>query len=156
MKILNKKVASKEYLTKFLPREMRILQMVRHPHIAEVYEIIETERHTYFIMELACNGDLLDYINSRHYIPEPEARYMCNQLLEAMEYCHSLNIAHRDLKCENILLGPNLDIKLGGIYYTANILLKLCVFCVFRFWFCTGSLIGCSKDPMWILLICCS
>ena len=116
MKILNKKVASKEYLTKFLPREMRILQMIRHRHIAEVYEIIETERHTYFIMELACNGDLLDYINSRHYIPEPEARYMCNQLIEALEYCHSLNVAHRDLKCENILLGPNLDIKLGGNY----------------------------------------
>ena len=116
MKILNKKVASKEYLTKFLPREMRILQMIRHRHIAEVYEIIETERHTYFIMELACNGDLLDYINSRHFIPEPEARYMCNQLIEALEYCHSLHIAHRDLKCENILLGPNLDVKLGGTY----------------------------------------
>jgi len=40
MKILNKKVASEEYLTKFLPCEMRILQMVRHPHMAEVYEII--------------------------------------------------------------------------------------------------------------------
>ena len=120
MKILNKKVASKEYLTKFLPREMRILQMIRHRHIAEVYEIIETERHTYFILELACNGDLLDYINSRHFIPEPEARYMCNQLIEALEYCHSLNIAHRDLKCENILLGPNLDIKLGGIYVTGS------------------------------------
>ena len=155
MKILNKKVASKEYLTKFLPREMRILQMVRHPHIAEVYEIIETERHTYFIMELACNGDLLDYINSRHYIPEPEARYMCNQLLEAMEYCHSLNIAHRDLKCENILLGPNLDIKLGGTIIPT--LWGLNTFSIFfRFWFCFGSVTGCSQDPMWILLICCS
>ena len=65
-------------------------------------------------MELADNGDLLDYINSRRHIPEPESRCIFRQITNAVQFLHSNGLAHRDLKCENILLGHNMEVKLGG------------------------------------------
>lgn len=114
LKILNKKAASKDFLARFLPREIRILQAIRHPHVVRVYELIETEKHAFFVLELAQNGDLLDYINGRKVIPEPEARYMFRQMASAVAHLHTLNIIHRDLKCENIMLSKDMDVKIGG------------------------------------------
>ena len=65
-------------------------------------------------MELAANGDLLDYINSRQFLSEAESRHVFRQVCDAVFYCHEIEIAHRDLKCENIMLDRNMDVKLGG------------------------------------------
>lgn len=114
IKNLHKKAASKEYLSKFLPREIEVLQLVNHPNIIRVYQIIETEERCYFMLEIAENGDLLDYINARGRIPEDEARYMFKQMTSAIEFCHSNGVVHRDLKCENIMLSRDMQVKIGG------------------------------------------
>lgn len=118
IKILNKRAASNEYLTKFLPREMKILMKIRHENIIQTHGIVETEKYTYFMLELAANGDLLDYINARRFIPEPEARHIFIQMGSAIAYCHALGIVHRDLKCENIMLSKDMDVKVGGMCFT--------------------------------------
>ena len=46
-------------------------------------------------------------------LTEEEMRYYMRQLLDAMEYCHSNRVIHRDLKLGNIFLSDNLDIKVG-------------------------------------------
>lgn len=51
-------------------------------------------------MELAVNGSLVDVLSIRKRIDELQARIWFLQLLDAVEYCHNLEIAHRDLKCE--------------------------------------------------------
>lgn len=66
------------------------------------------------MLEIAENGDLLDYINMRRYLPEPEARFVFVQMCQAIGYCHGMDIVHRDLKCENIMLNRNMDVKIGG------------------------------------------
>lgn len=66
------------------------------------------------MLEIAENGDLLDYINARGRIPEDEARYISKQVVGAVDYCHSLNIVHRDLKCENIMVNRDMQVKVGG------------------------------------------
>ena len=114
IKNLNKKQASEDYLSKFLPREIAVLQRVIHPNIISVLQIIETEVRCFFMLEIAENGDLLDYINTRRYLPEPEARFIFIQMCQAIAYCHSQDIVHRDLKCENIMLSRNMDVKIGG------------------------------------------
>lgn len=102
---------------------MKILQVVRHSNIISVFELIETEKHAFFMLELAENGDLLDYINTRRCLPEPEARHIFKQMAGAIAYCHSLNIVHRDLKCENIMLSKDMDVKIGGKVDTSQLVI---------------------------------
>ena len=46
-------------------REMEILLKVHHPNVVQLYEIVETSKYYFFIMENATRGDLASYLESR-------------------------------------------------------------------------------------------
>lgn len=104
IKIVSKKKAPEDYLTKFLPREIQVLKRLRHPNCISLLEAIETNTRIYLIMNVAENGDLLEYIRERGPMADDEARRLFKQLITATEYFHGLGVVHRDLKCENLLL----------------------------------------------------
>jgi len=54
-------------------REIKILKMIRHPNIIQMYEIIETPKKLYLIMEYASGGELFDYIVTNSRLREKEA-----------------------------------------------------------------------------------
>jgi 5'-AMP-activated protein kinase catalytic alpha subunit len=54
-------------------REIHILKIVRHPTIVQLYEIIETEKELYLIMEYARGGELFEYIVNRKRVREKDA-----------------------------------------------------------------------------------
>ena len=54
-------------------REIHILKIVRHPNIVQLYEIIETSKQLFLIMEYASGGELFDFIVKRKKLKEPEA-----------------------------------------------------------------------------------
>lgn len=56
-----------------MAREIHILKLIRHPHIIQLYEIIETPKQLYLIMEFACGGELFDYIVASCRVKEREA-----------------------------------------------------------------------------------
>jgi len=60
---------------------------------------------------------VLDYLVSNGRMSEEEARRTFQQILDAVTYCHSKNIVHRDLKAENLLLDSQMSIKLAGTFY---------------------------------------
>lgn len=61
-------------------------------------------------------GELFEKIVQKKFYNENEARSVVKTLVEAVGYCHKLNIAHRDLKPENILVDSKTgDIKIGMI-----------------------------------------
>ena len=66
------------------------------------------------MLEMAHNGDLLDYINTSRGLPEQQARFVIRGISSSIAYCHAKGIVHRDLKCENIMLTKDMDIKIGG------------------------------------------
>ena len=113
VKIINKKTAPKDMLSKFLPREVETLKAVEHENVIKLHEVIETDDLAYLVLELAESGDLLDFINSRKYLSEQTARNLFKDLVSGMSKCHSMNIVHRDLKCENLLLDSQFRLKIS-------------------------------------------
>lgn len=83
-----------------------------HPNVIKLYEIIETPKEIYLVMELCKGGELFDYINKSKRLTEEEARRIFKQLISAIEYLARTRVAHRDIKPENILLDDNKNIKL--------------------------------------------
>jgi len=63
-------------------------------------------------MSLADNGDLLDFVKNNGEVSEQRARIWFSQICKGTDYLHSKDIAHRDLKCENVLLSRNYNCKL--------------------------------------------
>ncbi|KAG6897281.1 hypothetical protein C0992_002821 [Termitomyces sp. T32_za158] len=80
-----------------------------HPGIVTLHRIIEDEEFTYIIMDYAPDHDLFTQIlnNCRYLGNDALIKHVFLQLVDAVEYCHSLGIYHRDLKPENILCFDN-------------------------------------------------
>jgi 5'-AMP-activated protein kinase catalytic alpha subunit len=93
-------------------REIHILKLIRHPNIIQLYEIIETPKQLFLIMECASGGELFDYIVAHTRVKEREASRFFHQIIAGIEYIHKLNIVHRDMKPENLLLDYNKNIKI--------------------------------------------
>ncbi|XP_009560170.1 testis-specific serine/threonine-protein kinase 3 [Cuculus canorus] len=105
IKIVDKKESPEVFVQKFLPRELEIAMRLDHRNIIYVHEVLEApEGKICLVMELAENGDVFDYVLREGPLPEPHARALFRQLVEAVRYCHGCGVVHRDLKCENTLL----------------------------------------------------
>ncbi|XP_025418703.1 testis-specific serine/threonine-protein kinase 6-like isoform X2 [Sipha flava] len=92
------------YVTKFLPRELQLLCAVRHPHVIRTHQIYATPSTVHVFMDYCENGDLLSHLQRNKGMPRWQAHAFFKQLCEAVDYLHRNDIAHRDIKCENVLL----------------------------------------------------
>ena len=84
--------------------EISIIKELDHPNILKVYEAYEDKEWLYIVTELIHGGELFDEISKRLNFTEIDAAVIIKQILEAMSYCHGVNIVHKDLKPENLLL----------------------------------------------------
>ncbi|XP_030623964.1 testis-specific serine/threonine-protein kinase 1-like [Chanos chanos] len=122
VKIINRKKAPSDFLEKFLPRELEILASLNHRNIVRAYEIFETsEGKVYMVMELGVQGDLLEFIKFRGALPEDFSRKLFCQLSSAIKYVHDLDVVHRDLKCENLLLDKDFNLKVSDFGFSRRI-----------------------------------
>ena len=114
-KVINGKLAPEVFVEKFLPRELSIITKLDHKHIIRTHSIVYMAdiKKWFIFMQLGDNGDLLHFIQENGALRERRARILFTQLLSAVEYLQSKNIAHRDIKCENILLTKAYNIKLS-------------------------------------------
>uniref|UniRef100_A0A3B4GEX8 non-specific serine/threonine protein kinase n=1 Tax=Pundamilia nyererei TaxID=303518 RepID=A0A3B4GEX8_9CICH len=112
-------------------REVRIMKGLNHPNIVQLFEVIETDKTLYLVMEYASGGEVFDYLVSHGRMKEVEARAKFRQIVSAVHYCHTKNIVHRDLKAENLLLDADANIKIADFGFSNEFTLgnKLDTFC---------------------------
>ncbi|XP_076017553.1 MAP/microtubule affinity-regulating kinase 4 isoform X2 [Genypterus blacodes] len=130
IKIIDKTQLNPTSLQKLF-REVRIMKGLNHPNIVQLFEVIETDKTLYLIMEYASGGEVFDYLVSHGRMKEIEARAKFRQIVSAVHYCHTKNIVHRDLKAENLLLDADANIKIADFGFSNEFTLgnKLDTFC---------------------------
>ncbi|XP_058065634.1 testis-specific serine/threonine-protein kinase 3-like [Anopheles bellator] len=111
-KLIDTKKCSEKFRRRFLPRELTVLLHVRHPYIVRIHAIIKCRSKICIFMRYAEMGDLLTFLIDHGPLGEPRTRIWCRQLALALQYLHTSGIAHRDVKCENVLLSANFNVKL--------------------------------------------
>ena len=85
-------------------REFDMLALFNHPNVILVAEIFESTDSFYSVMEYCEGGELFNYIVKNRRLSDEESAFFYYQLINGLEYIHSLGIVHRDLKPENLLL----------------------------------------------------
>ena len=115
IKAVDKNQAKEDsYVFKNLRREARIMQLLSHPNIIRLLEVVETENSYYMVLELVSGGDVMHHIMSNRCscLEEQTVKKYIKQMVTAIHYMHEAGIIHRDLKVENLLLDESDNIKI--------------------------------------------
>jgi serine/threonine protein kinase len=86
-----------------LENEIMILSQIDHPNIVKCREVFEDPEHIYIVLDLLSGGELFQRILDQRVFTEVNAADILRPVIDAIRYCHDLDVAHRDLKLENIL-----------------------------------------------------
>ena len=118
---------------KSVEREIKILNKLKHPNIIELKATVDTSTSVNLIFEFVSGCSMLDYLKNRssRRIEEYQARSFFKQLMQALDFCHSLGVTHRDVKLENILLDQKQNVKLIDFGFSTWIAIerKVQLFC---------------------------
>ncbi|KAJ3441065.1 serine/threonine-protein kinase gin4-related [Anaeramoeba flamelloides] len=113
IKIIFKKTLKSYKSREKINREISILRFLSHPNILNLYDVYETSKYLFLIMELVEGGELFDYLTSRGMLPRSQTLVFFQQMILGLEYMHNHLICHRDLKPENLLLDKNDNLKIA-------------------------------------------
>ena len=99
-------------------RQTEVLKILKHRNLVTLYEIYESTKYFYLIMDYLPNGDLMEKIIKKKRFKEEEALSIFSQLVDALYYMHKNDICHRDIRTEKILFDKNNKPKLVGFSYS--------------------------------------
>ena len=129
VKALNKTGLDHRQL-RYQQKEIRLHHLAsQHPNVVSLVRIMDSVDCTYVVMEFCPEGDLFSSITDKgNYVGnDPLVKRVFLQLLDAVQFCHSLGIYHRDLKPENVLVtDQGMTVKLADFglatqdYYTSD------------------------------------
>jgi serine/threonine-protein kinase len=126
LKVLYRNLRSNEVVADRFRREVQVVRRIRHRHVVRIDDLIDDQGLLFLVMELHAGGDLADRLAARGRLPAPALRLLARQVCGALEAAHRAGVVHRDVKPQNILVGPDagtLDARLCdfGLARTADL-----------------------------------
>lgn len=118
IKMIDKEKVFRVGLIDQTKREISVMRLVRHQHVVQLYEVMASKTKIYFVMEYAKGGELFNKV-AKGKLKEDAARKYFQQLISAVDFCHSRGVYHRDLKPENLLLDENGNLKVSDFGLSA-------------------------------------
>lgn len=121
IKIYEKSLLSEPRRQKRVEAEIAILKLLNHNNIVKFYDTFQTTNHLYLVTELVRGQSLHNYIKERQKsrLCEKEALRIFKDIVIAIEYCHSMNVVHRDIKLDNILIDLRGNVKIIDFGFSA-------------------------------------
>ncbi|XP_042504251.1 CBL-interacting serine/threonine-protein kinase 21-like isoform X2 [Macadamia integrifolia] len=119
VKIIDKQMVLDNKLMEQVKSEISTMKLLHHPNIVRIYEVIATKTKIFIIMEYVSGGQLSEKLSYLKKFDEKEARKYFQQLIDAVDYCHSRGVYHRDLKPENLLLDGQGNLKVSDFGLSA-------------------------------------
>ncbi|KAK2995994.1 hypothetical protein RJ640_017358 [Escallonia rubra] len=118
VKIIDKEKVMKVGLIEQIKREISVMRLVKHPNVVQLYEVMASKTKIYFAMEYVKGGELFNKV-AKGRLKEEVARKYFQQLIAAVDFCHSRGVYHRDLKPENLLLDESGNLKVSDFGLSA-------------------------------------
>ncbi|XAR51063.1 Non-specific serine/threonine protein kinase [Bertholletia excelsa] len=119
LKILDKEKVLKHKMAEQIKREIATMKLIRHPNVVRLYEVMGSKTKIFIVLEFVTGGELFDKIVNHGRMREDEGRRYFQQLINAVDYCHSRGVYHRDLKPENLLLDACGNLKVSDFGLSA-------------------------------------
>ncbi|KAJ6892543.1 hypothetical protein NC651_025673 [Populus alba x Populus x berolinensis] len=125
LKIMDKKFITKENKTAYVKLERIVLDQLDHPGIVRLFFTFQdnyslcrylggnSSKFPYMALESCEGGELFDQITRKGRLSENEACFYAAEVVDALEYIHSMGLIHRDIKPENLLLTAEGHIKIA-------------------------------------------
>ncbi|XP_057454906.1 CBL-interacting serine/threonine-protein kinase 9 [Lotus japonicus] len=113
IKILDRNHVLRHNMMEQLKKEISTMKLINHPNVIKIFEVMASKTKIYIVLELIKGGELFDKIARHGRLKEDEARSNFQQLINAVDYCHSRGVYHRDLKPENLLLDSSGVLKVS-------------------------------------------
>ncbi|CAI9087256.1 OLC1v1021283C1 [Oldenlandia corymbosa var. corymbosa] len=118
IKIIDKEKVLKVGLMDQIKREISVMRLIKHPNVVQLYEVMASKTKIYFAMEFVKGGELFNKV-AKGRLKEDAARKYFQQLMAAVDFCHSRGVYHRDLKPENLLLDEFGNLKVSDFGLSA-------------------------------------
>lgn len=107
VKVISKEKLGSQKLQENLDREISIMKNFTHPNVVRLLDNFSSGRHIYLVIEHCAGGDLAGYIRRYGRLSEAVVRNFLVQLARGLQFLHSINIIHRDIKPQNLLLSDS-------------------------------------------------
>ncbi|KAF7644913.1 hypothetical protein LDENG_00213760, partial [Lucifuga dentata] len=106
---------------RLLSREISSMEILQHPNVIRLYEVVETPCRLYLAMEYAGGGDLSTRIYNEGKMSDNTSKIAFAQIMSAIKYMHNINFIHRNLKAENILFTSSACVKVADFGFSTRV-----------------------------------
>ena len=107
VKRIKPELLKNDYVREQFLSEARMVAMLRHPSIVEIYTVIETANSLYLVFEYVDGQTLETRLDIDNYLDFDEVKHIFKSVCEGLSYAHNKGIIHCDIKPGNIMLADN-------------------------------------------------